>query len=53
MVTVVTCDVVRLETSKGTVATVISICKIEEVAPATVTSAVTSEFNLDDVANKA
>lgn len=53
VVTAVTCDVVRLGPSTGTVATVISICKIEAVVSATVTPVVISEFNLDDVANKA
>ncbi|MCQ6343977.1 hypothetical protein NPM06_31395 [Bacillus cereus] len=53
VVNAVTCDVVRLGPSVGTIATIISICKIEAIVPATVTPVVTAEFNLDDVANKA
>ncbi|EOO30364.1 hypothetical protein IIU_05110 [Bacillus cereus VD133] len=52
VVTSVTCDVIRLGASAGTVATIISICKIEAVIPATTT--VVNGINLDDteIANK-
>ncbi|MCR6850441.1 hypothetical protein [Bacillus sp. IBL03825] len=48
----VDCDVVRLEPSTNTVATIISICKIEAIVQAT--TIVTTEFNLSDtdIANK-
>lgn len=47
----VDCDVVSLEPSTDTVATIISICKIEAIIPATTT--VITDFDLDDIDNKA
>ncbi|MBW3492080.1 hypothetical protein [Bacillus sp. FDAARGOS_1420] len=49
----VDCDIVSLGAITGTVATIISICKIEAIVPATTT--VKAEFNLGDtdIANKA
>lgn len=49
----VTCDIVSLGASTGTVGTTISICKIEAIIPAVTT--ITTEFNLGDtpIANKA
>ncbi|MGU3438785.1 hypothetical protein ACLBXI_01540 [Bacillus cereus] len=52
VVSSVNCDVVQLGASTGTTATIISICKIEAVIPATTT--VVTGINLDDteLANK-
>ncbi|EOQ04472.1 hypothetical protein [Bacillus cereus] len=52
VVTSVTCDVVRLGASTGTIATVLSVCKIETIIPASTT--VVTGINLDDtdIANK-
>ncbi|MGN4670053.1 hypothetical protein ACTFRP_31630 [Bacillus cereus group sp. MYBK234-1] len=47
----VDCNVVSLEPSTGTVATIISICKIEAIIPATTT--VINDFDLGDIDNKA
>lgn len=53
VVSTVNCDVVQLGASTGTIATIISICQIEAIIPATATPVVTADFNLDHVANKA
>ncbi|MGH1288751.1 hypothetical protein [Bacillus toyonensis] len=53
IVSSVNCDVVQLDASTGTTATILSICQIEAIIPAASTLVVTADFNLDRIANKA